>query len=67
MKDSISIDTYECNGCGSCVEICPDIFQMDESGEKGEVINPDAAITPQIEEAAAYCPAKCISIIKEIP
>ena len=64
MKDSISIDSYECNGCRSCVEICPDIFRMDEGGEKAEVIDPNALITPQIEEATAYCPAKCISLTR---
>lgn len=65
MKETISLDTYECNGCGSCVEICPDIFKMDEAGEKAEVIRPDAAITARIEEAAAYCAAKCISLNRE--
>ncbi|MCX5869720.1 MAG: ferredoxin [Deltaproteobacteria bacterium] len=67
MKDLISIDTYECNGCGSCVEICPDVFMMDETGEKAAVINPNAEITPRLEEAAAYCPAKCISLPKGLP
>lgn len=67
MKDSISIDTYECNGCGSCVEVCPESFRMDESGEKVELIDPDGAITPRIEKAAAYCPAKCISCTKGLP
>ncbi|MEK6201050.1 MAG: ferredoxin [Desulfobulbaceae bacterium] len=66
MKNSISLDTYECNGCGSCVEICPDVFKMDETGEKGVVITPNAEITPLIEETAAYCPAKCISFTKEL-
>ncbi|MBU0665662.1 MAG: ferredoxin [Proteobacteria bacterium] len=66
MKQTISIDAYECNGCGSCVEICPEIFRMDGNGEKGEVITPNIEITPQIEEAAAYCPAKCISFTKEL-
>ncbi|MDP3696111.1 MAG: ferredoxin [Desulfocapsaceae bacterium] len=65
MKNSISIDTYECNGCGSCVEICPGIFKMDETGEKAEVINPHAELTPRLEEATAYCPAKCISFAKD--
>jgi ferredoxin len=64
LKNSIAIDTYECNGCGSCVEICPDAFKMDEAGEKAEVINPHAELTPRLEEAAAYCPAKCISFAK---
>ncbi len=65
MKETISLDTYECNGCGSCVEICPDIFRMDATGEKAEVIHPDATITGRIEEAAAYCAAKCISLTRE--
>jgi len=65
MKETISLDTFECNGCGSCVEICPDIFRMDEAGEKAEVIHPDATITARIEEAAAYCAAKCIDLTKE--
>jgi ferredoxin len=49
------------------VEICPDVFVMNETGEKAAVINPNAEITPRIEEAAAYCPAKCISLTKDLP
>ncbi|MBW6520770.1 MAG: ferredoxin [Desulfoarculaceae bacterium] len=64
MKNSIALDSYECNGCGSCAEVCPDVFAMDETGDKGVVINPNAEITPLVEEAAAYCPAKCISLTK---
>ncbi|MEN8190919.1 MAG: ferredoxin [Thermodesulfobacteriota bacterium] len=60
MARSISIDVYECNGCGSCVEICPEVFVMDESGEKATLIEPDAEITEKVEEAAAYCPQECI-------
>ncbi len=67
MKHSISIDTYECNGCGSCVEICPEVFQMDENGEKAVVVNPSPNITAQVEEAAAYCPSKCISYVHDQP
>ncbi len=67
MKHSISIDTYECNGCGSCVEICPEVFQMDENGEKAVVVNSAAEITSRAEEAAAYCPSKCISCTHSQP
>lgn len=58
-KKNIIIDTYECNGCGSCVEICPDVFAMDD-GEKAVLIDYDAEITDKVEEAAAYCAQKCI-------
>jgi len=39
---------------------------MDGTGEKGEVITPIVELNPQIEEAAAYCPAKCISFTKDL-
>jgi len=60
MAKSIVIDVYECNGCGSCVEICPEVFAMDEDGEKAYLIDPDAEVTDKVEEAAAYCAQKCI-------
>jgi ferredoxin len=56
----IVIDVYECNGCGSCVEICPDVFAMDDTGDKAFLLDPDAKITEKVEEAAAYCAQKCI-------
>ncbi len=59
MAKSIIIDVYECNGCGSCVEICPEVFVMDD-GEKATLEDPNAAVTEKVEEAAAYCPQKCI-------
>lgn len=59
---SIIIDVYECNGCGSCVEICPEVFAMDEAGEKAYLLDSEAEVTDKVEEAAAYCPQKCIEI-----
>lgn len=59
MAKSIIIDVYECNGCGSCVEICPEVFVMDD-GEKAVLVDSSATVTEKVEEAAAYCPQKCI-------
>lgn len=59
-KKTIIIDSYECNGCGSCVEICPEVFVMDEDGEKAILVDSEAEVTEKVEEAAAYCPQKCI-------
>lgn len=59
---SISIDTYLCNGCATCVEMCPDIFRLDEVTEKAELIITDPDITDAVHLAAAYCPEKCIEI-----
>jgi ferredoxin len=59
MALSIIIDVYECNGCGSCVEICPEVFVMDDT-EKATLVDSAAEVTDKVEEAAAYCPQKCI-------
>jgi ferredoxin len=59
MARSIIIDVYECNGCGSCVEICPEVFVLDD-GEKATLVDSNAEVTEKVEEAAAYCPKKCI-------
>ncbi len=60
MARCIIIDVYECNGCGSCVEICPDIFAMNDEGDKAYLLDSEAEVTEKVEEAAAYCAQKCI-------
>ena len=57
---SIVIDQDECIGCESCVEICPEVFEMDSDGEKATVIKPnsDAAC---VDEAIETCPNEAIS------
>ncbi len=60
MKELVVIDTYECNGCGSCVSLCPDVFEMDQTGDKALVREQPLEITPDLEKAAAFCPQVCI-------
>ena len=60
MSKMVVIDTGECLGCESCVELCPEIFAMNENNEKAEVILPEGGSTECIEEAMATCPAECI-------
>lgn len=51
--------TEECIGCESCVEICPEVFKMDESTEKAVVINPGAT-DACVDEAMETCPVSAI-------
>jgi ferredoxin len=60
----IIIDTYLCSGCATCVEMCPDVFRMDEVTEKAELVEVDPEITDDIHQAAAFCPEKCIRVIE---
>ena len=54
------IEIDECIGCGGCVEICPEVFSLNESLEKAQVIHPDGCTRDKIEEALDTCPVHCI-------
>jgi ferredoxin len=60
MAKAVYIDEEECIGCGSCVEICPEVFQMKESEEKAEVIKTEGGSEELIQEAMDTCPVSCI-------
>lgn len=54
------IETEDCVGCGSCVEICPLVFVLNESLEKAQVINFSGCTEEEIDEAIETCPVNCI-------
>ncbi|MGC1404695.1 MAG: ferredoxin [Thermodesulfobacteriota bacterium] len=54
------IETEDCVGCGSCVEICPQVFVLNESLEKAQVINLSGCTEEKIIEAIETCPVSCI-------
>jgi len=62
MSKQVTIDTEECIGCQSCVEICPEVFDFNDGEDKAFVINPDGGDIECAGEAAASCPAECIHI-----
>ncbi len=57
---AIVIDEDACMGCESCVEICPDVFEMNSDGDKAVVIN-DSADDDCVDEAIDSCPAEAIT------
>ncbi len=61
MAKQVVIDTDECIGCETCVELCPEIFAFDEETEKAYVIKPEGGDKDCIEEAIGSCPAACIT------
>jgi ferredoxin len=65
MPLKVTIDTDECIGCQTCVELCPEAFSFDNDTEKAEV-RPDMTGNEDcIEEAADSCPVSCIYVEKE--
>ena len=60
MGRTVYIDEDECIGCGSCQEICPDVFMLDKETEKSQVIKPEGGSEDCILEAMGECPMSCI-------
>ena len=60
MAKRVYIDEDECIGCGTCVEICEEVFNLNEETEKAEVIKPEDGPEDLIQEAIDSCPVECI-------
>ena len=54
------IEEEECIACGSCEELCPEVFRLNESLGFAQVVNPEGASEDQIQEAMDACPTQCI-------
>ena len=64
----VSIDKSKCIMCGSCVAICPEVFEMKDDGSvdvkeqyKEKDISDDAIIA-KVKEAEVACPATAIVV-----
>jgi ferredoxin len=57
---AIVINEEDCMGCETCVQLCPDVFEMNEAGDKAIVINPDAD-ADCVDESIDSCPGSAIA------
>ncbi|MBN1841515.1 MAG: ferredoxin [Deltaproteobacteria bacterium] len=53
------MDEEKCIGRGSCEEICPEVFKLEEDIEKAKVIKLEGGPEDLIEEAIETCPVEC--------
>ena len=56
----LKVDQDKCIGCGVCVSIAPEVFEIGEDG-KAHVKNPEGASKEKIKEAIESCPTGAIS------
>jgi ferredoxin len=61
---AVEVDRGLCFGFGDCVDTLPDVFALDDEG-KAHVLDPDAASTDEIAEAAQNCPVDAIIVTDE--
>ncbi|MCD6225599.1 ferredoxin [bacterium] len=58
----IKIDKGKCIGCGTCVALAPDYFQIG-ADNKAELIKEEVADNEEaVKNAVANCPMKAISL-----
>lgn len=62
MASRVAVDEECCIGCGTCAELCPEVFEMTGDGEKSRVILPDGGEKDCVRDAIAGCPCECISL-----
>jgi ferredoxin len=60
MAKRVYIDEEECIGCGTCEEICDEVFKLNEDTDEAEVIKPEGGPEDLIQEAIDSCPVECI-------
>ncbi|MBN1263626.1 MAG: ferredoxin [Candidatus Pacebacteria bacterium] len=56
----VKVDKKTCIGCGACVALAPESFEMDEKG-KSKPIDPAGDDQAVIQSAIDSCPVKAIS------
>ncbi|WP_195267152.1 ferredoxin [Eubacterium sp. 1001713B170207_170306_E7] len=60
---NVSIDESGCIGCGLCTQVCPEVFEMNDSGV-AEVIMEEIPenLEDSVQEAADGCPVEVITV-----
>jgi ferredoxin len=60
MRAKVDEDT--CTGCGLCVDICPEVFEMDGDVARAKVGDVPEDLEECAEEAAESCPVEAIEV-----
>ncbi len=58
----VSVDENLCTGCGMCVDICPEVFEIPEAISTVKTTEITEEIADKVKEAAEGCPVEAIII-----
>ena len=61
MRMTPSIDLGQCTDCGSCVEVCPEVFRKNSETLYIEIVLLDEYPEDCVQDAIRICPTDCIS------
>lgn len=57
------VDKETCIGCGLCPSMCPEVFEMQDDGLAGVIVDKvPQDVEDSTKEAEASCPVNAISI-----
>jgi ferredoxin len=58
-----TVDKNLCLGCGICVDVCPEVFEMDDDNKAQAKVNPiPSEAEVSCRDAADQCPESTIKI-----
>ena len=55
------VDIVACTLCMGCVEVCPQVFRLNDDIGYIEVVEMEVYPEAQVNEAIKYCPEDCIT------
>ena len=60
----VIVDELRCDAHGTCVEVCPEVFALDDTDDLVRVLDeqPDESLRPKVLKATQVCPKAAIRI-----
>ena len=56
----VSVDENKCIGCGACISVCPEVFELNENGKSR--VKQEETDLECCKEAKDICPVDAITI-----